>query len=252
MALLVDVVHLSPNYTVDQNNDPVPMPASTKTVIIHGTRSGKSMNPSEFIGTLNYMSRYGTTSSHLVIGREANQTARVVPDDLRAHHAAEDNDNAWGIEVCQGVESDGFTDAQYEQLRLAGLHYMKEFGVPARHARSSTEPGFIGHEETAQGKRDGKSDPGRLFDWDRFILSLREEPKQEEPPMMTWARLKDRPEGVMFRTYLLWADAGGLKSRFVPNFEEHQALEESGVAGSLREMSIETLRQFKCTPDPLA
>lgn len=67
---------------------------------------------------------------------------------------------------------------------------------------------------------------------------------------MKWATWADRPESKTFRTYLIWATADGLASRFVPNYEEHQALEESGVAGPLLPVSIETLRQFGCSPDP--
>lgn len=242
MTLRIDIVRLSPNF----NKSPV----VGKTVIIHATRSGKSMNPSEFEGTLNYMATAGKTSSQLVISR-GGITARVVPDDRQAWHASEDNDNTWGIELEQGDEADGFTDIQMEALARAGRHYMDTFGVPPVHVFSSSQPGFVGHSETEQGKRFGKSDPGRLFDWDKFIRLLTANPA-EEIANMVWARWKDRPDSKIFRTYLLWTDASGLKSRFVPNFEEHQALEESQVAGPLLALSIETLRQFKCSPDPAA
>lgn len=175
--MIIDVVDLSPNVNRDGNGNPLPMPATTRTVLIHATRSGTSQNPSEYIGTRNFMRRPGTTSSQLVIGREPSQTARVVPDEQQAWHAQEDNDNTWGIELCQGIEADGFTDAQMAQLVAAGKHYMT-LGVPTVHATSSTQPGFIGHQETAQGRRNGKSDPGRLFDWDWFLAALQEEEMQ--------------------------------------------------------------------------
>jgi len=164
--IVPDIVRLSPNV-----NDE-PMPASCRTVIIHCTRSGTSMNPTEFTGTLNYMAQPGTASSQLVIGRKANQIARVVPDNRQAHHAQEDNDNAWGIEVEQGAENDGFTAVQLSQLVTACKHYRDEFGVPVRHASNSTEGGFIGHQETVQGRRNGKSDPGHLFPWEWFLSEL--------------------------------------------------------------------------------
>lgn len=237
-----DEIKLSPNL--------VKAPVNGSTVIIHATRSGISHYARELEATLNWFSRPGNPSSNFVIDYDGT-IVLVVDPAFRAAHAQEDNDNAWGIEVCQGVESDGFTDKQYEALARVCRGFMADYNVPAIHCVSSIMPGFIGHEETAQGKRNGKSDPGRLFDWDRFISSLTE-PVQEDIPTMTWARLKNRPESVMFRTYLLWADKDGLKSRFVPNFEEHQALEESQAAGPLLELSIETLRQFGCNPDPLS
>ena len=160
-----DLFQLSPN------TNPWPMPKSARTVIIHATRSGQSMNPSEFEGTLNYMSTPGTTSSHWVISRDGVR-ARVVFDDQEAWHASEDNDNAWGIELEQGAEEDGFTPAQMDALVSVCQGYMQDFGVEAVHCTDSLGPGFIGHEETAQGQSYGKSDPGYLFDWDWFIAAL--------------------------------------------------------------------------------
>lgn len=160
-----DIVRLSPNVNAS------PMPSTARTVVIHATRSGVSMNPSEFEGTLNYMSRPGTTSSHWVIARDG-RTARVVHDVYQAWHGQEDNDNAWGIELEQGDEADGFTPAQLDSLVRVCCGYIEDFGVAAVHATASTQAGFIGHQETAQGRRNGKSDPGRLFPWEWFINAL--------------------------------------------------------------------------------
>jgi N-acetyl-anhydromuramyl-L-alanine amidase AmpD len=165
--VICDVVDLSPNFNAAA--------VLGRTVVVHATRSGTSMNPLEYIGTRNYMRQPGNPSSHLVIGRASNQIARVVPDNLQAWHAQEDNDNTWGIELCQGVELDGFTDDQMAQLVVAGKHYMQAFGVPPVRVFSSSEPGFVGHEDTAQGRRNGKSDPGALFDWNWFIAALQED-----------------------------------------------------------------------------
>jgi hypothetical protein len=76
--------------------------------------------------------------------------------------------------------------------------------------------------------------------------------KKEEIPDMKWVALKDRPDTTIFRSYLVWADQNGLHARFVPDYAEHEALDESKVAGDLQFVSIETLRQFKCQPDPLS
>lgn len=148
-------------------------PFSRMVVVIHSTRSGISMNPSEFKGTLNWFANPASeVSSHWVISREGVK-ARVVADSEQAWHAGEHND-CLSVEFEQGVESDGFTDIQLAAGVLVCAAYCKDFGVPARHITDITQDGFIGHEETPQGKRTGKSDPGNLFPWDAFIAHLQE------------------------------------------------------------------------------
>lgn len=161
-----DETYLSPNH--------YSTPVSGHTVIIHATRSGVSMNPTEYRGTINYMLTPGTVSSHWVVSRTGIR-ARVVPDTLMAWHAGVDNPYAWGIEVEQGVESDGFTEVQLAAVLSICKGYRDDFGVLPVHATGfGPHPayGFIGHQETAQGRSYGKSDPGHLFPWDAFIASL--------------------------------------------------------------------------------
>ena len=190
-----DITRLSPNVNRDAAGNPLPLRA--RTVIIHCTRSDVSMNPTEMAGTLNYMGRPGTVSSHWVISR-LGEAARVVPDDRQAWHAQEDNDNAFGIEVEQGVEADGFTEAQLAKLVEVCRGYVEDFGVPAVHVGSSREPGFIGHQETAQGRRNGKSDPGRLFPWEQFIARLNDGGDMDRE---TRHQIEDR-EGRVVRDWL--------------------------------------------------
>lgn len=160
-----DVTSSSPNQSAGQ---------PSKRVIIHATRSGVSMNPSEFNGTLNWFaSPASQVSAHWVIGRDGRK-ARVVPDNAIAWHAAEHND-AFGIELEQGAESDGFTEKQVDSLLEISRHYIVEYGVEPVHIQDITQSGFVGHQETPQGLRVGKSDPGSLFNWGAFIASLEED-----------------------------------------------------------------------------
>lgn len=150
-------------------------------VVIHSTRSGTSMNPSELEGTLNWFRNpQAQVSSHWVIGRRGEKV-RVIPDTLQAWHAGEHNATHWGIELEQGVEGDGFPDVQIEALVAICKGYVEDFGIPPAHAPSAAVRGFIGHQETTQGISVGKSDPGRLFPWEWFISLLSPQPVGPDP-----------------------------------------------------------------------
>ena len=126
------------------------------------------MNPSEFEGTLNWFQNpVSKVSAHWVIARDGRACC-VVPNDFSAWHAQEHNVTHWGIELEQGVESDGFTTAQMGKLIKVCKGYVEDFGVPVAHDMR----GFIGHQETPQGIRVGKSDPGKLFDWAALMAGL--------------------------------------------------------------------------------
>ncbi len=139
------------------------MRLTTAGAIIHSTRSGRFTREAEYQKTINYMLLPGTVSSHRVIGMLPGQHAQVVPDDYEAWHAQEDNKHYLSIEFAQPNIGDAFTDWQYEEGAKVCALWAKKYGFkPERFY-------FQGHEETAQGKRNGKSDPGPMFDWERFI-----------------------------------------------------------------------------------
>lgn len=149
-------------------------------VVIHATRSGQSMNPNELEGTLNWFKNpVSEVSSHWLIGRQG-QKIRIIPDDKQAWHAGEHNPVMWGIELEQGVWADGFTKQQIDALVAVCRGYVTDFGVPPIHSLS--QGGFTGHEETPQGRRVGKSDPGTLFPWEQFINALHGVPPTPPSP----------------------------------------------------------------------
>jgi N-acetyl-anhydromuramyl-L-alanine amidase AmpD len=173
-----DLTSTSPHFTS--------IPPSANFVVIHATRSGVSNNPNELEGTLNHFNNpypnepQKRASAHWVIGR-AGMKARVIPDGVRAWHAAEHN-VGFGIELEQGVESDGFTDLQIEALVAVCRGYVKDFGVPPVHVSDLPASGFLGHQETPQGRRVGKSDPGSLFPWEAFMAELQGPPPPKPTP----------------------------------------------------------------------
>ena len=158
-------------------------PPSGQGVVIHSTRSGTSMNPTEFTGTLNWFNNPDSkVSSHWVIARDGRK-ARVIRDDWQSWHAGIHNATHWGIELEQGVESDGFTPEQMDALVAVCKGYV-EMGVPPFHGMI----GFIGHQDTPQGRGVGKSDPGSLFNWDWFFTQLRAEPPPPAQPYVTYVK----------------------------------------------------------------
>lgn len=156
-----------------------PYPVAGTHVVIHATRSGQSMNPNELEGTLNWFKNpTAEVSAHWLVGRNG-QKIRIIPDSRQAWHAGEHNAAMFGIELEQGVSADGFTPPQMAALAAICRGYVSDFGVAPVHTRIVTKGGFIGHEETIQGRRVGKTDPGPNFDWDFFVAML--QPQQPEP-----------------------------------------------------------------------
>ena len=104
-------------------------------------------------------------SSHILIKR-TGEIIQFVPFNKRAWHAGESsyngvdncNDYSIGIEL-EGSDDDAFEDIQYENLSLLTSVLMQEYtGI--------NKNNIIGHSDIAPGR---KTDPGNLFDWDRYL-----------------------------------------------------------------------------------
>jgi AmpD protein len=108
---------------------------------------------------------------------------RLVPEDKKAWHCGKSvmpepdnrqgvNDFSIGIELV-GTADSGFSSLQYEALRALCLD------IEGRHGRKMA---YVGHDQVAgeravaMGLRDEpKVDPGPVFDWERFLGSLRQD-----------------------------------------------------------------------------
>jgi len=113
-------------------------------------------------------------SSHYLVGRDG-AVLRLVPENCKAWHCGGSvmpspdnrrmvNDFSIGIELAATAES-GFTDEQYETLRILAAGLEERYGSLA----------WCGHEDIAGtravelGLRTAaKTDPGPLFDWGRI------------------------------------------------------------------------------------
>jgi AmpD protein len=109
-------------------------------------------------------------SAHVLIRREG-RVIQYVPFGARAWHAGVSeyrgrpacNDFSIGIEL-EGVDDIPYTDAQYASL-VAVVR-----GLLAAYPSLSTQH-ITGHSDIAPGR---KTDPGPVFDWDRFRQALRD------------------------------------------------------------------------------
>lgn len=165
-----------------------------RAVMIHSTRSGQPDRRSiaghrlEMRSTINWFkSPASRASSNLIVSPV--EIVRMVSDDDYAWHAKEHSDWMWSIEVTQALPTDPYLDGHYELLVKACREYVCA-GVPPVYLPhySNGMEGFTGHEDSEQGVRDGKSDPGLKFDWDRFIGMLKED-DGEDDDMVTLLRL---------------------------------------------------------------
>ncbi len=155
-----------------------------RACMIHATRSGQPNRTSvaghrlETTSTINwFLSPESRASSNLIIS--SVEIVRMVSDEDYAWHAKEHSDWMYSIETTQALPTAPYLDGHYELLARAGRHYVS-LGVPPVYLPhySNGMSGFTGHEDSEQGVRDGKSDPGTEFDWDRFIAMIKE-PEQE-------------------------------------------------------------------------
>ena len=107
-------------------------------------------------------------SAHLFIDRKGH-IVQFVPFEKRAWHAGPSmfdgrthcNDFSIGIEL-EGSDTAPFTDAQYEALLSATKAIQALYPL-------ITKERIVGHSDVAPSR---KTDPGPLFDWDRFFRLL--------------------------------------------------------------------------------
>jgi AmpD protein len=107
-------------------------------------------------------------SAHLLIRRNGELIQFVSLDD-RAWHAGQScfegrencNDFSIGIEL-EGTDNEPYSNKQYSTLQSVTKALMREYPDINHNT-------IVGHNDIAPGR---KTDPGPMFDWDRFLLSL--------------------------------------------------------------------------------
>jgi AmpD protein len=107
-------------------------------------------------------------SAHVLIKRNG-EVIQFVPFDKRAWHAGvssykgknDCNNFSIGIEL-EGSDDDIFEDIQYEKLSLITSLLITEYDL-------ITKDNIKGHSDIAPER---KTDPGVLFDWDRYLTNV--------------------------------------------------------------------------------
>lgn len=107
----------------------------------------------------------------------ANWSAGFGGSGPPTEHGADEH--ALSIELAQPTNADAYTEACIAAFIAYVRPIMAEFGIPAvripfwAQLTSAVVPrGLIGHQDTANGKRTGKSDPGDVFPWASVLLEL--------------------------------------------------------------------------------
>lgn len=164
-------------------------------VFVHATRSGRFGND-DGPGTENWGNHPGNPGGFqdIIIGGTGQQVqcCRWDLNEQPLWAGGDGGGSTWNaqqyylhVEVSQGTIDSPFTEesiesaAQFtaEQSRIYGFEivripFLAQVGVPPE--------GICDHQNSANGRKLGKSDPGPLWPWDRFIARARELAQQED------------------------------------------------------------------------
>lgn len=166
-------------------------------IIIHATR-GPTAVEQQYRATINWFTNPTNGSAEQRWGSQADAVVGTGPGEITFfgdYHTTRSNWSAgfggssatthgadeWAvsIELAQRNATDPFRDEVLQNAAIVCRQWMDEFHIPAEHLRGwdqerqkDVPKGFVGHDETANGKKLGKSDPGSLFPWDDFFLRV--------------------------------------------------------------------------------
>lgn len=174
--------------------------STIKGVFLHSTRSGRCGNPVEGEGTENWMfhpSNQGAAYDGLVYPNGQQVKAmRWEEDEQPLWAGGWGGERTWNaqqfyvhLEVAQGCIDDPFTDEQIESTAqwtaelaqryafdIKRIVFLDQTGVPPE--------GVCDHQNSANGAKLGKSDPGYMWPWEQFIKRARVLAGQDEDDEM--------------------------------------------------------------------
>ncbi len=174
-----------------------PVTGQIDLIIIHATR-GDAPATAQFAATTNWfgaapdMGGWGPTADALAgaKGEKAVFTRAGGASEYRTRHGSfsagyggkgasqefSADERGYAIEIAQSASLEAYTDAAIAAAADLARPIVQAHNIPLvrvsywSQLRSEAVPrGFIGHEDTANGRKTGKSDPGPKFPWARFF-----------------------------------------------------------------------------------
>lgn len=144
---------------------------TTDGIIVHTTNGGAADAQAEFDATIRHFNDPNArVSANAVIGPDGTIAFTGNWDD-QTWHARSQNSHKIGIEIAQtaadNLAGKPITDAQYQSLAWLTKQLSDRYGFDINRTT------IRGHSETPDGQGDHKVDPGRQFDWDRYIAAAR-------------------------------------------------------------------------------
>ncbi|MEX0781942.1 MAG: N-acetylmuramoyl-L-alanine amidase [Dehalococcoidia bacterium] len=179
-------------------------------IIWHATRSGIAGRTAaqEYGSTLNWFRSpnnavraasgapwYGAMA-HYVIG--GGRVCRALPEELVPRFSAGIHDfRAISVEVGQATRDTPFDKRDIDLCRELAAELSARYGfrlgrIPFVGADNVGWPGEVGHEDTAQGRGSGKSDPGPLF-WETYVEEEKMNREFEEALLLRLFAGTERP-----------------------------------------------------------
>lgn len=183
--------------------------------IIHATRG--AANGNQFLGTINWFTSANNggadwgPSADMVIGGVGPHDGEVAlfTDLSRDEHPRWSagrgaagtfpaDEYGFSVEVAQSAALEDYTDLQVQRVAEVMAACNRRWGIPLRRIDhleqipgKAIPRGWVGHEDTANGRFTGKSDPGDKFPWARcfaaaeaLLVPVTLTPQQEQ--MLAW------------------------------------------------------------------
>lgn len=186
-------------------------------LIIHATR-GNNTPAVQYQATKNWMTTSVNQQANFswgsscdwIIGNEPGEICKVGRDDQHSSWGAGFGGiGTWGadqhgisIEVAQSASLEEYDVDAIENLLNLCVYLCRQYDIPPvriLHLVQLGVPprGFVGHEDTANGRKTGKSDPGPKFPWTAFLNTLKK--RLDPPPVVADNRYTVRPGDVLGR-----------------------------------------------------
>lgn len=138
----------------------------TMGVVIHSTRGGAATPADELRATIAWFENPASqVSAHAIISVKG-VIVHMVDPERDCWGAREFNSSHLQIELVQSRPTQSYTDEQYKSCAWLVKEWAQRYGFPLDRAH------IRGHDEIPPGLREGKTDPGKMWDWQKFMDML--------------------------------------------------------------------------------